>query len=321
MKLFVFAICLTFSTTGHCAAADKPPLWQPSPGHTQLPLWPGVAPDAQPMPGPEYMGTTDPKKELVAGKPYIYLRNIFQPTLTLYSPKGRNTGTAVLVIPGGGFEVLAMDLEGTEVCDWLTADGISCVLLKYRVPSLPYDWHCDCRPDNLTVPIQGLEDAQRAMGLVRLHAAEWHIDPHKVGVLGFSAGGYLVAAISTHYERRLYPAVDAADEESCRPDFAVAVYPGHIATDDGKLNPNVPITARTPPTFLVQAENDSMDGVQQSLVYFAALKQAGVPAELHIYADGGPNKGHAVGLRPTALPITHWPDLVIPWLKTIGMMP
>jgi len=315
-KLFVLVVGLLLSTAGLCADA----VWQPSPGHTQVLLWPSTVPDAQAMPGPEYMGETDPKKELVAGKPYIYLRNISEPTLTVYSPKGKNTGAAVVVIPGGGFEVLAMDLEGTEVCDWLTASGISCVLLKYRVPSLPYDWHCDCRPDNLMVPTQGLEDTQRAMGLVRLHAAEWHIDPHKVGVLGFSAGGYLVAAISTHYGQRLYPAVDDADKESCRPDFAVAVYPGHLE-HDGAPNPNLPVTRDTPPTFLVQAENDSMDGVDESLVYYAALKKVGVPTELHLYADGGPNRGHAFGLRPTRLPITHWPEQVEVWLKTLGIVP
>ncbi|HEV2112463.1 MAG TPA: alpha/beta hydrolase [Gammaproteobacteria bacterium] len=311
MRSFAFVLCLVSASCGLCAQAAD---WQPSPGHSQVPLWPGKVPDAQAMPGPEYLKTEE--KERVAGKPYLYLGNITQPTLTVYSPTGRNTGAAVVVIPGGGFQILAMDLEGTEVCDWLTASGISCVLLKYRVPSLPYDWRCDCRPDDLVVPAQSLEDVQRAMGLVRLHAAEWHIDPHKVGVLGFSAGGYLVAEISTHFKRRLYPVVDAADKESCRPDFAVAIYPGHIVTH-GKLNPNVPVTGETPPTFLVQAEDDGVDGVDESLVYYAALKQAGVPVEMHLYAQGG----HAFGLRPTRLPITHWPDLVIPWLKTIGMIP
>ncbi len=267
------------------------------------------------MPGPETVGTTEGEK-LIAGRHYLYLRNVSQPTLTVYAPKGKNTGAAVVVFPGGGFEILAMDLEGTEVCDWLNANGITCVLLKYRVPSLPYDWHCNCRPDNLVVPTQALEDAQRAMGLVRLHAAEWHVDPHKVGVLGFSAGGYLVASISTHYAHRLYPPVDAADQESARPDFAVAIYPGHLAAKKG-LNPNVPVTKDTPPTFLLQAEDDDVDGVEQTYVYYGALKDAGVPAELHLYAQGG----HAFGLRPTKLPITHWPDLVTPWLKTIGMIP
>lgn len=211
-----------------------------------------------------------------------------------------------------------MDLEGTEVCDWLTSKGITCVLLKYRVPSLPYDWHCDCRPHNRMISTQSLEDAQRTMGLVRLHAVEWHIDPHKIGVLGFSAGGYLVAEISTNFERRLYAPVDAADKESCRPDFAVPVYPGHLWVDGKgyKLNPNVRVTRQTPPTFLVQAEDDNVDGVNQVLTYFIALKDAGVPAEMHIYAHGG----HGFGLRRTSLPITEWPGLVEVWLHTIGMI-
>lgn len=312
MKSFAFALCLVFATSGVCAQAAG---WQPSTGHTQILLWPGEVPDAQAMPGPESADTTKGEK-LIAGKHYMYVRNISQPTLTVYTPKGKNTGAAVVVFPGGGFEILAMDLEGTEVCDWLNANGITCVLLKYRVPSLPYDWHCDCRPDNLVVPTQALEDAQRALGLVRLHAVEWHIDPHKVGVLGFSAGGYLVAEISTHFEQRLYPTVDAADKESCRPDFAVAIYPGHLAAKAG-LNPNVPVSAETPPTFLLQAEDDGVDGVQQSLVYYDALKHAGVPVEMHLYAQGG----HAFGLRQTKLPITRWPELVAQWLRTIGMTP
>jgi acetyl esterase/lipase len=163
-----------------------------------------------------------------------------------------------------------------------------------------------------------LEDAQRTLGLVRLHAAEWHIDPHKVGVLGFSAGGHLSAAISTHFEQRMYAAVDEADKQSCRPDFAVALYPGHLWTSEDKfeLTPDVPVTKETPPTFLLQAENDDVDDVNHSLVYYIALKNAGVPAELHLYAQGG----HAFGLRRTKLPITGWPQLVESWLETIGMI-
>ena len=162
-----------------------------------------------------------------------------------------------------------------------------------------------------------LEDAQRTMGLVRFHAAEYHIDPHKIGVLGFSAGGHLVAAISTHFDKRLYPAVDAADKESCRPDFAVALYPGHLWISNKKfeLNPNVPVTRQTPPTFLLQAENDPVDNVNNSLVYYIALKNAGVPVEMHLYAEGK----HAFGLRPTKFPITRWPELVETWLGTIGL--
>jgi acetyl esterase/lipase len=162
-----------------------------------------------------------------------------------------------------------------------------------------------------------LEDAQRAIGLVRFHAREWHIDPHKVGVVGFSAGGYLVAETSTRFKSRLYRPVDAADKESARPDFAIAIYPGRLATDDDKLNPNVPISGDTPPTFLLQAQDDHTDGVNQSLVYYSALRKAGVPAEMHIYPAGG----HAFGLRRSKFPVTEWPRLAEAWLQSIGMIP
>jgi acetyl esterase/lipase len=238
--------------------------------------------------------------------------------MTVYSPSGKNTGAAVVVFPGGGYQILAIDLEGTEVCDWLTSRGITCVLLKYRVPNTGPSWDQLCGCDRNTRSSMPLEDAQRTIGLVRFHAAEWHIDPHKIGVLGFSAGGHLVAAVSTHFDRRVYRAVDAADRESCRPDFAVALYPGHLFIDNNKfvLNPAIHVTRRTPPTFLLQAENDNVDDVRNSLVYYTALKNAGVPAELHLYPEGG----HAFGLRRTKLPITAWPLLVEAWLKTIGMI-
>lgn len=312
-KLSLWIVCFLFAC-GAVSAQTR--VWQPSPGHTQILIWPGAVPDAQPVPGPEVLNSNP--KSLIAGKTTVWVTNVTRPTMTVYSPEGKNTGAAVVVFPGGGFQILAMDLEGTEVCDWLTSKGITCVLLKYRVPSPPYDWHCNCRPHNRMISTQSLEDAQRTMGLVRLHAADWHIDPHKIGVLGFSAGGYLVAEISTNYERRLYKAVDAADKESCRPDFAVPIYPGHLWVDvEGyKLNPNVRVTRQTPPTFLVQAEDDNVDGVDQVLTYFIALKDAGVPAEMHIYAHGG----HAFGLRRTNLPITEWPSLVEVWLRTIGMI-
>ncbi len=302
------------------------PAWQPSPGHTQVPIWPGAIPDAQPFTGPETMKTTG-KDSLVADKPWVAVGSVSQPTMTVYPAKGTNTGAAVIVFPGGGYEILAIDLEGTEVCDWLTSKGVTCVLLKYRVPggglySKPAPYRKSGPYPRSPV---ALEDAQRAVGLVRFHAAEWHIDPHKIGVFGFSAGGHLVAAVSTHFEQRLYPAVDAADKESCRPDFAAAFYPGHLwnwtyASDpEFKLNPDIAthITRQTPPTFLLQAEDDHVDNVNQSLVYYIALKNAGVPVELHLYAQGG----HAFGLRRTKLPITGWPSLVETWLRTIRMIP
>lgn len=311
MKTWPVFFGLLFACVGAHAAEAA---WQPSAGHVQVPLWPGTPPDMQAMPGPE---KTETSPDLLAGKHVTNITNVSQPTMTVYAPKGKNTGAAVVVIPGGGFEILAIDLEGTEICDWLTARGITCVLLKYRVPSAPYDWHSNSRPDNYQVPTMALEDVQRTMGLVRLHAKEWHVDPHKVGVVGFSAGGFLVAEISTHFDKRLYKPVDAADKQSARPDFAMAIYPGHLALDDGKLNPNVPVTRNTPPTFIVQAEDDDVDGVQQALTYFAALKEAGVPTEMHIYAQGG----HAFGVRRTDKPITHWTDLADAWMRTIGVLP
>ena len=332
MKLLILAFCVVFVFGGLSAQTT---VWQPTQGHTQISIWPGAAPDPQPVAGPEVAETTG-KDSLVAAKPWIAVSNVSQPTMTVYSPTKKSTGAAVVVFPGGGYQILAIDLEGTEVCDWLTSRGITCVLLKYRVTDVgPY-------PKSGPYPESpmALEDAQRAVGLVRFHAAEWHIDPHKIGVLGFSAGGHLVAAMSTHFEKRLYPAVDAADKVSCRPDFAVAIYPGHLslsaaewdaqqgakkfivphsATADANLtlNPEVPVSSQTPPTFLLQNEDDHIDSVYDSLAYYIALKKAGVPVELHSYAQGG----HAFGLRRTKFPATAWPELVETWLRTIGMIP
>ncbi|MGC2273257.1 MAG: alpha/beta hydrolase, partial [Candidatus Sulfotelmatobacter sp.] len=252
--------------------------------------------------------------------PWTYISNVSLPTMTVYSPIGENTGAAVVVFPGGGYQILAIDLEGTEVCDWLTSKGITCVLLKYRVPGETGYPKPARYPKSGPFPESpmSLEDAQRTLRLVRFHAAEWHIDPHKIGVLGFSAGGHLVAATSTHFKQRLYQAVDAADKESCRPDFAVAIYPGHLSLAENSLalNPDIHVTRQTPPTFLLQNEDDHVDRVENSLSYYAALKKAGVPVEMHLYAQGG----HGFGLRRTKLPVTGWPQLVETWLRTIGMI-
>jgi acetyl esterase/lipase len=309
MRFLFFGVGLGLAAAGLCAQS---PAWQPSPGHRQVPIWPGVVPDARPAVGPEAVTTV--RKAPVAGLPWLAVSNVAQPTMTVYSPTGENTGVAVVVFPGGGYAILAIDLEGEEVCEWLASRGITGVLLKYRVPAPRSSPNHGAYPES---PM-ALEDAQRTVGLVRFHAAEWHLDPHKIGVMGFSAGGHLVAAISTHCDRRLYPAVDAADAESCRPDFAVALYPGHLwlYTKDLALNPNVPVTRETPPTFLLQAEDDHVDNVNDALVYYSALKDAGVPVEMHLYAQGG----HGFGLRRTGQPITAWPALFERWLRTIGML-
>lgn len=236
--------------------------------------------------------------------------------MTLYPAQGKNTGAAVIVFPGGGYEILSMDLEGSEVCDWFVPKGVTCVLLKYRVPaprSAPYWGAYPQSP-------MALEDAQRTISLVRSRAAEWNINPHKIGVLGFSAGGHLAVATSVHFDKRLYAPVDAADKQSCRPDFAVALYPGHLSARKGiiDLTPDIAsrITALTPPTFLLQNENDNVDSIWDALSYYAALLQAKVPVEFHSYAEGG----HAFGLRQTKYPATAWPQLVHTWLFTIGMI-
>ena len=309
----LFFTCIVFACGSLNAQTN---VWQPSPGHTQLPIWPGAVPDMQAVAGPEVANTVT--KPLVAGKPWVLVDEVSQPTMTVYSPTGTNSGVAVVVFPGGGYNELAIDLEGTEICDWLTSKGITAVLLKYRVPGSGPHYDSQLKHHVEPKAPMALEDAQRTIGLVRLHAAEWHIDSHKIGVIGFSAGGHLVANISTHFSKRAYPVMDAADKESCRPDFGIAIYPGHMTentTNEFELNPTIPVTSRTPPQFILQAENDDVDGVNQALVYYIALKNVGVSTELHLYAQGG----HAFGLRPTKLPITQWPQLVETWLETIGI--
>ncbi len=312
LKYLLTTMALLACTSAHAA-------WQPAGGRPQIPLWPGTPPDAKPAAGPEEdVRSRDDRP--VAGRPWLEVDNVTRPTMTVYSPSGANTGAAVVVFPGGGYRGLAIDLEGTEVCDWLTSIGVTCVLLKYRVPGSGPHW--DPVRNRRVIPKvhTALQDAQRAMGLLRQRADEWQIDPHRIGVLGFSAGGHLVAALGTN-ERRIYAPVDAADRESCRPDFAVALYPGHMSAnyraDLSRINPTIRITGRTPPTFLLHAQDDPVDPVEFSLLYYAALKKAGVAAELHLFAAGG----HAFGLRPTQFPITRWPALVETWLGSLGMIP
>jgi acetyl esterase/lipase len=301
MRIHLSAAALAFAT----AFAQKPS-WPPSPNHLTIPLWPHGAPGAPTNLPPEADMTT-PKDNVVAGRPVIRLGNVSNPALTVYSPPRNNTGAAVLVFPGGAYRILAIDLEGTEVCSWLNAKGITCILVKYRVPGTgPY-------PKSPAA----LEDAQRALAIVRSKASAWHIDSHRVGVLGFSAGAHLAAALSTHFDHRLYEPIDDADQLSCRPDFAVILYPGYLAVPGQNLalNPDIPVTSQTPPSFILQAEDDPVH-VENAVAYFMALKNAKVPAEMHIYARGG----HGYGLRRTALPITTWPVRVETWLQTIHVL-
>jgi acetyl esterase/lipase len=244
---------------------------------------------------------------LIAGKRVARITGVSTPTITFYkAPAQKNTGLSVVVFPGGGYRILAYDLEGTEVCGWLNSIGANCVLLKYRVPNAgPFPEH----PEDLA-------DAQRAVRLTRQHAAEWKLNPDRVGVLGFSAGGHLAAALSNHSGEAVYKASDAADQLSAKPNFVFMIYPGLLLQPDlTNLRAEVVPSSATPPTFLVQAENDPVH-VENTTAYFAALKAVKATAEMHVYSEGG----HGYGLRPTKLPITKWPKLAEEWLRTIGML-
>ena len=296
----IAAICLLLAGTaapGRTASleASKP-----------IAIWPNGAP-GETVALQEH-DTTDANGRMVAGRRVIRLTDVSNPTITIYpAPKQTNTGAAVLVFPGGGYSILAYDLEGTEVCEWLNTIGVTGVLLKYRVPARA----------GTPRRIAPLQDAQRAMGLVRLHARELAINPQRIGALGFSAGAHLAAYLSSNYEKRAYEPIDDADRVSCRPDFAAIIYPGLITQGNAgeRLAPEMTVTANTPPSFLIQAEDDGVH-VENSLLYFAALKKAKVPAEMHLFAKGG----HGYGLRKTEDPITEWPKLAERWMRTIGML-
>ncbi len=264
-------------------------------------LWPGIAPGDTGDLGAEG-DTSQPNPNEPPEKHVITLGNVAHPTLTVYHPaKDKNTGAAVVVCPGGGYSILAMNLEGTEVCQWLNRIGVTAILLKYRVPARPGRQRHDAP----------LQDAQRAMGITRQHAAVWGIDPKRVGILGFSAGGHLSAALSTNYETRTYPALDAADKENCRPDFTVLIYPAYLTREDdrAKLAPEIKVTEHTPPAFLAMTEDDPIH-VENVFTYGLALKNAKVPFEMHVFPVGG----HGYGLRPSANAATTWPALAGAWI-------
>jgi acetyl esterase/lipase len=283
--------------------------WQPSSGQVQLPIWPGAVPDATAAPKAEAVGAA-------AGHGgWVQVTDVSRPTMTVYPPRGRNSGAAVVVFPGGGFRVLAMDLEGTEICDWLTARGIACVLLKYRVPGGNHHWDEKCQCSITPKVPRALQDAQRTIKLVRSRARELNIDPDKIGVIGFSAGGYLVAQTSNIFAPA-YKAVDAVDKLSSRPDFAIALYPGHLCRAGGRFDASIHVTRQTPPTFLLQAWDDPVDPICNSTLYARELDKAGVPAEVHLFAKGG----HAFGLRDKEHPVSSWPSLVENWLEDIGIL-
>ena len=295
---FIFILCLPVIIAA--AHAGEPV--------QTLALWPQTVPGETATLPPEE-DQTKPTDTLIGGRRIIKLGNVSRPTIAIYSPDpAKNTGAAVIVCPGGGYSILAMDLEGTEICEWLNSMGVTAVLLKYRVPR---------RPD-LPRHVPPLQDAQRAFGLVRSRARELGVDPQRIGILGFSAGAHLAAVLSNHSDERTYPAIDAADQVSCRPNFCVLIYPAFLtqSRQDDALVPELPVAAGvTPPTFIAATEDDFVR-VETSLFYYLALKRASVAAELHLYPRGG----HGYGLRRTEHDVTTWPDRAADWMKASGLL-
>jgi acetyl esterase/lipase len=287
MPSYISGVVLVFCLALVAHATDKPLV---------IDLWPGKVPGETGQVGEE---------KLTGQKGSRQLTNVSKPTLTVYRPaRENNAGVAVVIAPGGGYRVLAWDHEGEQVAEWLNSIGVTGVLLKYRVPR---------RPDHPQAPLQ---DAQRALSLVRGRAKEWGIDPNRIGMLGFSAGGHLTALAATNSDKRAYQPIDDSDSVGCRPDFAVVIYPGGVVDRaKGTLAPEIRVSKETPPTFLVQS-NDDRVGPENSAVLYLALKKAGVPAELHIYGTGG----HGYGLRPSNNPCSQWPKRCYEWLQTQNLL-
>ena len=273
-------------------------------GPDTLTIWPAGTPGITPGRAQEHDVTTS-KDGIIGGRPVIRLAGVTDPQMIVYrATQTHDPEPAVVVFPGGGYYILAIDLEGTEICEWLNSIGVTAILVKYRVPD----------PAPHTGP---LADAQRAIGIVRSNAKKWHIDPSRIGVLGFSAGGHLAASVSCRYETRVYMPADEADRVSCRPDFTVLIYPAYIAASDSvsTINPSFHVTKDVPPAFIVQTQRDPI-GVNNSIAYYGALTQAGVHAEMHLYESGG----HGYGMRPSDMPVTSWPARLADWMKSMKFM-
>jgi acetyl esterase/lipase len=271
------------------------------PARPEFPLWPGKAPGETKDLGPEKY--IEPKAGQIEVK---RLTNVSQPSVTVYpAPKDKHTGTAVIVAPGGGYSILAIEHEGTQTCEWLNSLGVTAFLLKYRVPKREMQL-----PDNLAA----IQDAQRAVSLVRSKAADWDLDPNRIGMLGFSAGGNLTAwACLT--EKRHYEPVDAADRQPYQPSFAALIYPAYLTDKGGALKAEYPVSKASPPMFFAHAHDDGVTPVG-SVALYAALTKAGVPAELHVYERGG----HGYGMRKGPNPVSSWPARCADWLKTRGYL-
>jgi acetyl esterase/lipase len=298
------SLVLCLGTAWPAVGADKPRV---------VPLWPGKAPDETGAIGAEktLLSPRLSRKEVEVTEPTRLVTNVTRPTLTLYRPaKEKDTGTAVLICPGGGYWNLYWQLEGEEVAAWLNSLGVTGILLKYRVPRRPGE----VKGEPARRPLQ---DAQRAVSLVRSKAREWGIDPHRIGMVGFSAGGHLAAATATGFEKRTYEPMDDIDKVSCRPDFAIVTYPGYLkARDKAELAPGLHVPAGTPPIFLAHGGDDIISSPEHSVVLYLALKRAGVPAELHIYAGAA----HDFGVRPSDQPCSTWTRSCAAWLRHQGFL-
>jgi acetyl esterase/lipase len=299
--LFLFAwICMAWPVVG----ADKPLVVE---------IWPGNVPDERGDIGPERfrMSPSLDRKQVEVTEPTQMITDVTNPTITIYQPaKDKDTGTAVLICPGGGYWNLYWQLEGEEVAAWLNSLGVTGIILKYRVPRRPDE----PKGEPARRPLQ---DAQRAVSLVRSKAKDWRIDPQRIGIVGFSAGGHLAIATATSFEKRTYEPVDDVDKISCRPDFAIPVYSGYLKPKDkDELAPGLHIPAGTPPVFLVHGGDDIVSPPEHSVVMYLALKRAGIPAELHIYAD----TTHDFGVRKSDQPYSAWTESCANWLRHQGFL-
>ena len=294
---FVSPVAGIFMT---CAAFAAEPL--------VVDVWPGKAPRDTGIDGQESSRTYE--SPLIDG-PTRLITNVTRPTLTIYPPpKEKNTGTAMVICPGGGYHNLFWELEGEEVAAWLNSLGMTGIILKYRCPRRAGDVKGE-------PPLGPLLDAQRAVSLIRTRAAEWGIDPKRIGMIGFSAGGHLALATATSFESRKYDVIDAVDEASCRPDFAVLCYSGYLKTKDkDELSPGMHIPAGTPPIMLVHSSDDKISDAEHSVIAYLALKRAGIPAELHVYASGD----HDFGVRQNEKLPSSWTPLCVKWLKSQSLL-
>jgi len=272
-----------------------------------VPVWPDKTIGDFGTVGPERV--RDPSE--APTKDAKWITNVTHPTLTVFLPdKSKNTGVAMVICPGGGYWNLAWDLEGEEVAAWLNSVGIAGIVLKYRVPRRPG------QPEDLPAP-GPLLDAQRTMSLVRSRAKDWGIDPAKIGIVGFSAGGHLAVSTATSFETRAYDAIDAVDTVSCRPDFAIGVYSGYfVEKSTGRLAPWIHIYRKTPPVLLIHAADDPVSEAENSIVMYQSLLRVGISAELHVYAKGG----HGFGVRKSDQPCSQWTGRCLEWLKNLGIL-